>query len=815
VIAIGWRCLADPDVPFLTARSPAEWIVLPTPWTPGTIPAEERRVRFRTTFHLPAKPRSGLVRLRVFRDYTLWVNGTRIGGPADRTVSWKRIREHDVTAALRSGDNEIQAEVVHTSGPPALWLVMQADQMVVKTDGEWQARAGTGSWTSARLATEPAQYPIAKALPTTVEGWRGAWPVMLLWLGIGLGVTALGGWLSRRTAGEGDAKRDGPTPTPSADRAELALLGLVATLWVVLCANNTCRLPPVMGFDAEAHIEYVQFLTTKRILPLASDGWAMYHPPLYYLLSGGLVAVGRLLGWANAHAIAPRRISMVSGLALVVLVWRVLRIMFPRSRSVRCAGMLLAAAMPMNLYIAQFLSNEMMCAALVTAGLVLALRIIRDDATSWTRYAGLGAVLGLALLTKYTALLAIVVVLTVIAGAWVVGHWGRWRVALVHVGTILAIVLVVAGWVGVRNWIHFRNPFVANWDPAIRQSWWQDPGYRTSTYYLRFGRSLAEPFYSCRHSYADGIYATVWGDGLCAGVAADRFLPPWQYDLMAVGYVLALFPTALMVVGGVKALVGWLRRPTAGWALLLGYAVLTGVAVLSITLKLPHYSVVKGFYGLSALACICAFGAMGFGCVVRWLGRAGVVMWVPLLIWAVNAYASFVVWPTDARTHYRLGETFRVQSRLERSEAHYRQALREDPDLVVSYGGLGALLSKRRQHAEARQVLQDGLSRDPNDLDLQNSLAWLTATCPDPSIRDGHAALLLAERVCAATSHERTAYLNTLAAAQAETGRFTRAIQTLERAIALTGPADAALKAQYQVLLKRYRARRPYRQPAR
>jgi len=741
------------------------------------------------------------------------VNGTRIGGPADQTVSWKQIHEYDVTAALRSGDNEILAEVIHTSGPPALWLVMASDQKVVKTDGEWQAGAETISWTSAHLATEPKAYPIAEALPTTVEGWRGAWPVVLLWVGIGLGLTAVGRWLSRRAGSAVDTPPGKPTSTLPVDRSELALLGLVATLWVVLCANNTCRLPPVMGFDAEAHLEYVQYLTANRVLPLASDGWAMYHPPLYYLFGGGLVAVGRLFGWADAHAIAPRLISMASGLALVVLVWNVLRVMFPHSRSARCAGMLLAAAMPMNLYIAQFLSNEMMCAALVTGGLVLALRIIRDNTTSWTRHAGLGAVLGLALLTKYTALLAIVVVLSVIAGAWVMGHRGSWRGALARVGTTLAIVLLLAGWVGVRNWIHFRNPVVANWDPVTRPSWWQDPGYRTSAYYLRFGRSLAEPFYGCRHAYADGIYATVWGDGLCAGVGADRFLPPWQYDLMAVGYVLALFPTALMVVGGVKALIGWLRRPTAGWALLLGYAALAGVATLSITLKLPYYSVVKGFYGLSALACVCAFGAMGFGCLVRWLGRAGVLMWVPLLVWALNAYASFVVWPTDAQTHYRLGETFRVQNRPERSEVHYRQALREDPDLVASYGGLAALLSKRRQYAEARQALQDGLSRDPNDLDLQNSLAWLTATCPNPKIRDGHAALLIAERVCAATGHKRATYLNALAAAQAQTGRYTQAIQTLERAIALTGPGDTALKAQFQLLLKRYRARRPYHQP--
>ena len=807
VALVAWQCLIDPAIPFLSARSPADWIVHPTPWILEARQVKERRVRFRTTFDLDAPPQAGRVRLRAFRGYVLWVNGSRIAGEADLAAAWKREQQHDVTGALRAGGNDLEVEVVHVTGPPALWLVLRADRTTVKTDGTWQSQTADGPWQPVRLADEPMQHPVVRTSPTVAEGWRRSWRFVLACSAAAALAVGIGGWVSRR----------GRAASASSGRlTEGSLLGLVVVLWVALSVNNLLRLPPVVGFDASAHFEYLRFLEIHHRLPLASDGWEMYQPPLYYVATALLVSAGRSAGWTDAPAAIPKMLSMIGGLAQIVLVWCVLGLLFPESRRTRLAGLILAAAMPMNLYMSQYPSNEMVSVALVTAGLVLALRILRHDATTWRACAALGVVLGLGMLAKHTAFLAVVVVVAVLAGRIILGGVRRWRLWLTRVGVTAAAVLLVAGWYSLRNVIHFGNPLVGNWDPASGNVWWQDPGVGTSANYTRFGRCLTEPFYSSLYSYADGVFSTVWGDGMCAGIPDVAFRAPWHYDLMAAGYTLAWLPTVLIAIGLIAAVVGWVRRPTASWALVAGHGLLVGFAVFYMTLKLPYHAQAKGFYGLTAMACLCALGAWGFDLTGRAMGRLRFLLWIPLLIWAINAYASYVVLPLTARDHDHMGQVFGYQGNPDRGIEHFCAAVRKGPGLIDAYVRLGGLLHNQQRYAEAKRAWQDGLARDPNHLEMLHSLAWLLATCPDATVRDGPAARDLAERACRLTERKTAIHLDALAAALAETGRFDEAIKTLERAIELArSNSRRDVIPAMRSRLADYHAGRPYRLPGR
>jgi len=358
---------------------------MPYEVTPRDI--EERTVPFRSTFDLRSKPRLGEVRLRAFRRYTLRINGTTIGSGPAQNASWKDPQRYEVAAALRPGRNEIEVEVTRLTGPPALWLVLHADQATIKTDGRWQARSGEGAWSPVHLAREPVPNPVAENLPTVVEAWRDAWRIILVWLALALGATVVGLWVSRQTPAGPEIPSDDAVLGKLRRRPEWMLLGLVILLWIVLCANNLYRLPPIVGFDGYDHYHYLWFLITRHQLPLATDGWEMYQPPLYYVSTAVLVMIASAFGWEKAMTVVPQFISMAAGLAQVILVWMGARIVFPDSRRARCAALVLAAAMPMNLYIAQYPTNEMVCTALVTGALVLALRIIRDKTTSAKRYA--------------------------------------------------------------------------------------------------------------------------------------------------------------------------------------------------------------------------------------------------------------------------------------------------------------------------------------------------------------------------------------------------------------------------------------------
>lgn len=65
----------------------------------------------------------------------------------------------------------------------------------------------------------------------------------------------------------------------------------------------------------------------------------------------------------------------------------------------------------------------------------------------------------------------------------------------------------------------------------------------------------------------------------------------------------------------------------------------------------------------------------------------------------------------------------------------------------------------------------------------QNSRAWLRATCPNASFRNGKQAVTDAKSACNETSWTETAYIDTLAAAHAEAGDFNSATQFEQQAI--------------------------------
>jgi serine/threonine-protein kinase len=100
------------------------------------------------------------------------------------------------------------------------------------------------------------------------------------------------------------------------------------------------------------------------------------------------------------------------------------------------------------------------------------------------------------------------------------------------------------------------------------------------------------------------------------------------------------------------------------------------------------------------------------------------------------------------------------------------------------------------------------LELDPDDAATLNFLAWLRATCPKEEMRDGTLALRDATRACELTEYAAPGYLDTLAAAHAELGRFEDAIRWQEKAVKMVAPDQ---RPEYEARLELYRAEKPYR----
>jgi tetratricopeptide (TPR) repeat protein len=85
----------------------------------------------------------------------------------------------------------------------------------------------------------------------------------------------------------------------------------------------------------------------------------------------------------------------------------------------------------------------------------------------------------------------------------------------------------------------------------------------------------------------------------------------------------------------------------------------------------------------------------------------------------------------------------------------------------------------------ARVDLEKAIALDKNNLFAHNNYAWLLATCPDDSVRDGHRAVQHARGASERLRHGSATVLDTLAAAEAEIGDFRSAVKNEKRALSL------------------------------
>jgi protein O-mannosyl-transferase len=170
--------------------------------------------------------------------------------------------------------------------------------------------------------------------------------------------------------------------------------------------------------------------------------------------------------------------------------------------------------------------------------------------------------------------------------------------------------------------------------------------------------------------------------------------------------------------------------------------------------------------------------------------------------------------PDFPEAEYNLADTLAGQGRLQEAAAHFAAALQLKPDFAESHYRLARALLAQNQAEAAISHLREAARLRPNWLPPFNDLAWLLATHPLASIRNGHQAVLLAEKACELTARQQPGPLATLAAAYAEAGQFAQAAATAQSACDLALAASqpdlvAALRRQ----LALYRSNRPYHEP--
>jgi hypothetical protein len=606
------REASRPGAVWLRDAPPGRWIRDGDPFHLIVSRSAETRA-YRTRFAVDAVPAHAPLALRTTGVAVVLLDARPVAElprPTDPTEP----RAIDLARELAPGEHELEIRVTN-SGASVLAASLAAFH--VETGSDWQALGRDGVWRSAAPVADPAPSRLAQEMSVFTRP-------ALVWLGaaaaFSLGVAIL---LRRRHR------------ALSASPAQLR--NLLLAIWSLVAVNDFFKLPSWMGMDYDAHIAYVKFIVERGALPLANDGWQMFQSPLYYLLCAG---IAKLAGeWNGLVLRLFRLISVASALAQIEIAYRIARRVFAERADLQKVAIAVSGLLPMGFWVSQGIGNEPLHAALAAGTLWLAIRAADVEGPIRPRDAALlGAVWGLALLAKVSALLLAAPL------AWVVwvriarepARWSRELASAVLAGVAS---LAVAGWYYARNWALLGTPIVTH-SLALDDGTWQEPGYRTLGQLTRFGPALVRPFLSAMHGFWDGYYSTLWADGNLGSIAEFRDIPPWNYAPMLASVWVAIVPSALIVAGFVHALAR--RRGEADRAgLQIGAVALATqiAAVLVVFAAVPIYSQVKATYTLALTPVFGLLAASGFGCIgrsesARIAVSAGLFGWAGLVICA-------------------------------------------------------------------------------------------------------------------------------------------------------------------------------------
>ncbi len=143
----------------------------------------------------------------------------------------------------------------------------------------------------------------------------------------------------------------------------------------------------------------------------------------------------------------------------------------------------------------------------------------------------------------------------------------------------------------------------------------------------------------------------------------------------------------------------------------------------------------------------------------------------------------------------------------------YARAVAARPRLFSARASYALLLDDDGDDQAAASHYEAALAIDPSVSDLRHLFAWLLCTSPIDGARDGVKALEIA-RALVAAAPDAARELDVLAAAQAECRRFTAAVTTAERAVAMARKSgDAPLANAIEARRLLYARSLPYRTP--
>lgn len=158
-------------------------------------------------------------------------------------------------------------------------------------------------------------------------------------------------------------------------------------------------------------------------------------------------------------------------------------------------------------------------------------------------------------------------------------------------------------------------------------------------------------------------------------------------------------------------------------------------------------------------------------------------------------------------------DVFYSTQNFQKAIVDYTAYLSAVPKSSLAYMRRAMSYSDLRDYREAIADYEKAVELDPTQLEAYNGLAWLLATTPVDGVRNGDKAVEYGQKALSLADKNRSFfYMDTLAAAYAEAGRFEDAIAMQSKAISLLPKDfDAKESAEIKARLELYKEHKPYR----
>lgn len=169
--------------------------------------------------------------------------------------------------------------------------------------------------------------------------------------------------------------------------------------------------------------------------------------------------------------------------------------------------------------------------------------------------------------------------------------------------------------------------------------------------------------------------------------------------------------------------------------------------------------------------------------------------------------------PSNYNFQYNLANGLSLMEKYQEAIPYLLEAIQLNPKYAEPHNNLGTAYIKTGKIEDAVFEYRKALEINPGLLEAARNLAWLLATNKNSAIRNGIEAVQLAEYANEHTNSNFPEILDTLAAAYAESERFSDAIQTAQKALNLARQRNQERIAKdIDERLQLYREAKPFRE---